>query len=476
MNSESSIYALILFVLLIVPTVIGIVISRRKEKSPEEYFLGSRSLGIVVLGNTLFLSALGSFWLLIAVNAVPSGFSLSIQPAFVFAGVSVAVLLVLGYFIAPMYLKSRVFTVPQFVSYRFDGRAGLLWSSISIMFYVAVKIPLLIAVTHLTTRSMWGWEIFSSAGLIVAIVLTGLHTVMGGFTSVVRTQLLQVGMALGGVLIILWHMAAHPFLESGITSGGRIVGATLLALPIILAWHWWLDQSAVQRVCAARNAEIARKGIMAASIGLLAVLAIWLNVATPAPADMTSWMGKSYLLRGIGSTVSLLLFMALLAGDMHSTATLLSMDMYRMKRPEASDETLVLIGRLASTIVVVFAILMVSANTLVNTSIMVVIREVPFFIAPPIVATAVIGVFWSRMNATGAFWALLIGETLGIASLVARFVDASSAFGIGGMPLDRLCVLSFSLTGILFVCISLATAAPSEESIAYMSIVRRKQG
>ncbi len=475
MNSESSTYALLFLVLLVTPAVFGIIISRKREKSPLEYFLGSKSLGALSLGNTLLLVGLGSLWLLAAGN----GFYAGMHTALWFSFVSVAMLVILGFHIAPMYLKSGVFTAPQFLSYRFNERTGLLWSSISVVLYVGVKIPLLIAVASWTTRSLWGWEILSSAGLVVAIVLTGLYTVMGGFTSVVRTQILQAGFAFAGFIFMIGWMLAHPDLQVGelpTADTGRILPTMFIALPILLAWHWWIDQSSVQRVCAARNVETARKGIMAASIGLLAVLALWLSVAGSDLYHIAARIGDDYLLKGVGSTVSLLLFMALLASDIHSTSTLITMDHYRMTHPEASDESLVLIGRLSATLVVVFAILMVSANTLVDSSIVLVFREAPFHIAPPIVAVAVIGILWPRMNASGAFWGLLAGEGLGVANIVARSMNGVGTGSILGMSPDRFCIVSFMVTGILFVVISLATAAPSEETNAYMSIVRRKQG
>jgi len=466
---------------LIAMTAYGIAASKLGQaKTSDEYFLGSRSLNTFGLGSSLFVTSIPGVWMLGALVSADG----IVGTIVLYGGLTVVFVLILGFYFAPVYCRSRVITVPHFLTIRFNESTGITLSGLTILFSVGVKIPLLLTLASWAFKNVFGWSMTSSAGLIMVVVAIGLYTIIGGFSSVVRTHVFQSGIFLaGGVLVAVW-LVTHS-VHAVKTSHPLLIPdqplSMLVGLPIILAWHWWADQYTVQRILAASSLESARRG-SALSAVLIVTLALFflaftgIHGATPIAVMLT---GDPWL-RTIGSIAFLSLLMASLASDFQSTATLFTMDFFKGVYADASEESLVLVGRLSTTLVVVLAMLAVSTASMVQAPLLTLMHQVQMHVAPPVVAVLVIGVLWPRMNSTGALWALVTGELFGAGDLLVRFIASinENQFGVlhdwASMNLFSFGILSLAVSVGVLVFASLATGAATDEGAARLSLLRRK--
>lgn len=304
---------------LIIAAYIGLVlgvagwvfVSRRKDTA-EDYFLASRHLGWFVVGASIFASNIGSEHIVgLAGSGATSGVALAHYELHAWC------LLVLAWVFVPFYMRSMVYTMPEFLERRFSPASRWVLSGISLVAYVLTKIAVGIfaggvvfaallpearlAVGGATLNSFW-------VGSIAVVVLTGAYTVAGGMRAVayadtVQTVILIVGSALltafGLAKLGGWHALRStldpdlfnlwkPLVPAGmdgtwapVREPGRIAWyfngnypwlGMLFCAPIIGLWYWTTDQYIVQRALGARNEQQARRGsIFAGCLKLLPV-------------------------------------------------------------------------------------------------------------------------------------------------------------------------------------------------------------
>jgi SSS family solute:Na+ symporter len=231
----------------------------------------------------------------------------------------------------------------------------------------------------------------------------------------------------------------------------------LFCAPIIGLWYWCTDQYIVQRALGAPNEQVARRGSIFA--GFLKLFPVYLFIIpglicyalaksgkVPELAIMVTPDGKpipheaqaafplmvKYLLpaglRGIVVAGLLSALMGSLAGVFNACSTLFTVDLYQKWRPEASQHQLVRTGRIATTTMVVIALLWIpvvqGAHSLYNY-----LQTVQGYLAPPIFVVFFFGVFWKRLNAQGCLWAMIVGFALGLFRML---VDTPVTLGLKG--------------------------------------------
>src|SRR5262245_36102217 len=208
----------------------------------------------------------------------------------------------------------------------------------------------------------------------------------------------------------------------------------LFCAPIIGLWYWCTDQYIVQRALGAPNEQVARRGSIFAAFlklfpvylfiipglicfalaksgkvpGLAQVYDPATGQATPASQAAFPLLVQHLLppgLRGIVVAGLLSALMGSLAGVFNACSTLFTVDLYTKLRPNASQHQIVRIGRMATGIMVVIAMLWIpvvkGAHGLYNY-----LQAVQAYLAPPIFVVFFLGVFWKRLNAQGCFWAM----------------------------------------------------------------------
>ncbi len=276
------------------------VIKQRRDTS-DDYFLAGRHLGWFIVGASIFASNIGSEHLVgLAGSGATDGVAMAHYELHAWC------LLVLGWVMVPFYMRSKVFTMPEFLEKRFSAAARTMLSIISLVAYVLTKIAvgifaggvvfsvLLPDINFLGLDSFW-------LGSILVILFTGVYTILGGLRAVAYTETLQtVVLVVGSMLVTLFGLQAlggwgalreiagsemfnlwKPIVPLGVQSSwtpvheaGRMAWyfndnypwlSMLFCAPIIGLWYWCTDQYIVQRALGAPNEREARRGSIAAA-------------------------------------------------------------------------------------------------------------------------------------------------------------------------------------------------------------------
>ena len=434
-NNFSILDVIVLVFYLVTILVIAFYSSRRKDKDFADYFLSGRSAGWIAIGMAIFATNISSeHFIGLAGSGAVRGLAVA-----QFELMAIFILIVLGWFIAPIYLKSGVTTVPELFEKRFDSKSRKFLAGLSIGIYFLTKIMVTLLAGGLLFSKMFGLSIYAFA--ILTILITGIYTSIGGATAVLRTQVVQSFiLILGAVLLTAFGLNEvggyaglkaklpadyfnmfKPMSDPDFPWTGIIFGA-----PIIAFWYWCTDQYIVQRILGAKSIEDARKGSLLAA--LLKILPLFIMVIpgliafalfpqivgdeaypTLLSSDIIPIGIKGLIVAGLLSAI-----MSSLSGVFNTIATLFVNDFYRPKHAAANERKLVLVGRLVTTIVVVAAILCVPLVKAINSQMYLFLQSMQAFVSPPIAAVFIFGIISKKIVAKSAFLTLIIGEMIGL--------------------------------------------------------------
>ncbi|MBI2614676.1 MAG: sodium/solute symporter [Gemmatimonadetes bacterium] len=488
---------LVLLAYLLVLLGIGYWAARRKKVESADYFLASRDVGWLAVAGSLFASNIGSEHLVgLAGTGAASGLAVGH-----FEWWASLILLLLGWVFAPFYLRSGVYTMPEFLERRYNAAARWYLTSVSVISYVLTKISVTLFAGAIVVKAVTGFDIWT--GATVLVIATGLYTVAGGLRAVIYTELMQTfvlilgsgALVLAGLVAVggwtglearvpadffsIWKPASHPqFPWTGIVFGAPILGV----------WYWCTDQYIVQRVLAARNLAEAQRGtIGAAFLKILPVFIFVLPGVIAAalyddirggaadqayPALVTRLLPIG--LKGLVLAGMLAALMSSLASVFNSCSTLLTWDVYRKLRPQASERQLVTVGRLTTGVLVVLGLLWIPFMKYISPQLYIYLQSVQAYIAPPIAACFLLGLFLPRLNGTGAMASLCTGFVLGALRLVLELARSGLAPGsvwawIAEINFLHFAVLLFVVSTVMLVGVSLVTAPPAPERIATLT-------
>lgn len=283
--------------------ILGIVwwASRRQKNTSDSYFLAGREMGWFVVGASIFASNIGSEHLVgLAASGTTDGVALAHYELHAWC------LLVLGWVMVPFYMRSKIFTMPEFLEKRFSSANRTFLSVISLVAYVLTKIAvgifaggvvfgvLLPELNFMGLNSFW-------IGSLLVVIITGLYTIIGGMSAVAYTEAIQtVILIIGSALVTIFGLQAlggwselraivpsemfnlwKPLVPAGLEGTWAPVKTStemawyfndnypwlsmLFCAPIIGLWYWCTDQYIVQRTLIAANETEARRGSIAAA-------------------------------------------------------------------------------------------------------------------------------------------------------------------------------------------------------------------
>ena len=184
-------------------------VSQQQKDTSNDYFLAGRNLGWLIVGASIFASNIGSEHLVgLAGSGATDGVAMAHYELHAWC------LLVLGWIMAPFYMRSRVFTMPEFLEKRFSSTARWVLSLISLVAYVLTKVAVgifaggIVFGVLLPDLNFFGLNSFW-VGSIVVIVLTGIYTISGGLRAVAYTEAIQsVVLVVGSFLVTLYGLEA----------------------------------------------------------------------------------------------------------------------------------------------------------------------------------------------------------------------------------------------------------------------------
>jgi len=506
-----------------------------------DVFKSAAHLGWFIVGASIFASNIGSEHLVgLAGSGATDGVAMAHYELHAWC------LLVLGWVMVPFYMRSKVFTMPEFLERRFSPSARTVLSMISLVAYVLTKIAvgifaggivfsvLLPDIHFLGMDSFW-------IGSILVIVLTGIYTILGGLRAVAYTEAMQtVILIFGSMLVTYFGLKAlggwgelravcgpemfnlwKPLVPEGMEGTWQPVREAgwmawyfndnypwlgmLFCAPIIGLWYWCTDQYIVQRALGAPNEQQARRGAISAAF--LKLLPVFIFIIPGMISFALAKSGQVEAIRNIffdaegqllrdnaqqafpllvahvlpigvrGIVVAGLLaaLMSSLAGVFNASSTLFTMDFYSRLRPRATQQQLVWMGRVATTVMVLIGLMWIPVIR-GGRGLYDYLQGVQAYLAPPIFVVFFFGVFWKRLNSKGCLAALITGFIMGLFRLAVdtpvklsqnfAYAEGSFLWVINNIFFQYYSLLIFIVCAAVMVAVSRLTETPDRQKIS----------
>ena len=412
--------------------VVGVSLyASRGEKDAQGYFLAGRSLPWWLIGFSLIASNISTEHF---VGMAGRGYDLGLAIAS-YEWMAAVTLVLVGLFFLPRFLRAGIYTIPEYLEYRYDVQTRTLMACFMLAAYVFVALATVLYSGALALESVFG--INMTLGIWLIGVLAGAYTVYGGLKAVVWSDLIQgVALLLGGVVVTVLGFRAlggvGAFLD---VADGKLhtvlpwnhpempwLAVFVGGLWIPNLFYWGLNQFITQRTLAARSLADGQRGIFLAAFlkllipfiivfpGIMAAELFADQVANPDQAYPV--MMRELLPAGLTGLMFAALFgavMSSLDSMLNSAATIFSVDIYkRHLRPRASSRTVMSVGRFTTIALVLvgcgWAPLVGRAGSVFDY-----IQMFWGFISPGIVAAFLFGLFTRRTPPRAAFGGMLLG-------------------------------------------------------------------
>ncbi len=472
----------------------------RKQQTTEDYFLAGRNMGWFVVGASIFASNIGSEHVVGLAGAGAGG-----KIPMLIYELHAWLVITLGWVFLPFYIRSGVFTMPEFLERRFDSRTRWFLSVFSLIAYVLTKISVTVYAGGIVISSILHIDFWF--GALMTVVLTGIYTILGGMRAVVYTEALQTMVLVigAGALTFIGLDAVGGWdgmrqsLEPGYLNMWRPASdpefpwpSLVITSTVVGLWYWCTDQYIVQRVLAAKNIKEGRRGTIFG--GFLKLLPVFLFLIpgvvalalknrgelswdSPDQAFAALLMNKMPAgLRGLVAAGLLAALMSSLASVFNSCSTLFTVDVYKKLKPETPEKDLIRIGRIATAIVVVLGIAWIPIMQNISGVLYEYLQSVQSYIAPPITAVFLLGIFYKRINSKGALATLIVGMMvafirIGLELAVSKLEPGSILYILGNTHFLTFAAWFFLFCVILCLTVSWLTPAPSDEQIQGLTLV-----
>lgn len=464
---------------------------RPNRDTAAGYFLAGKNMHWFPVGASIFASNVGApMFIGLAGTAAASGFAVAI-----YEWHAVFLLIALGWIFVPVYVSSGAFTMPEYLKKRFGGkRLRIYLSVLALILYVLTKITAEIYSGAIFMQQLLGWNLYLC--VIVILAVTAIYTVAGGLAAVIYTDTLQTIILLIGAFILMgisfvevggWnemmaryaaaaanYTLAYPSNYScGIprddfmhiwrdpTKGdipwtGAVFGLTTIGL-----WVWCTDQIMVQRCLSAKNLIHAKAGaVFAAGLKILPFF-LWIlpgmiarilfpdDVACATPAMCEAVCGNragctdiAYPLlvlrrmpaglRGVMLAALLAALMSSLTSIFNSASSMFTMDIWRRFRRKASQNELMIVGRVCILVEVGISILWLPIlQASQSGQLWSYLQAISSYTAPPWCWVFLLALFWKGTTEPGAFWGLMISLVVGLIRMVLDFAMPAPFCGSG---------------------------------------------
>jgi solute:Na+ symporter, SSS family len=448
-----------------------------RTRSADDLFLAGRRLGWLPIGLSLFASNISSTTLIGLMGAAYT-WGLAVAN---YEWMAAPLLVVFAVFLIPLYLRSRIATVPEYLERRFDWLARRYFSAMTLVSNIVVDTAgTLFAGAIVLATLVPGLDIFTAALILAAIA--GIYTAAGGLAAVVYTDVLQaIVLLIGASLVTFFSLQAIDF------DWGRVVAEThpdqlslflpmsdpnlpwlgvVVGVPVLGFYFWCTNQFVVQRVLGARDIENARWGALLAGFLKLSVLFIMVIPGVVAiliipgleqsdqvfPALIAELLPAG--VRGLVLAALVAALMSSIDSTLNSAATLLTLDFVKPLRPNLTPRQTVWIGRIA---ILFFMLISAAVAPLIGgfEGLFHYLQTALSYLVPPVAALFLIGALWARPGPRAALATLLGGHAVSAVLFVLTIG--------GGLNLHFTLVagILFAVSASIFVVAGLLESAPS---------------
>src|SRR5438445_9045793 len=476
----------------------------RKERTSTDYFLASRDIGWFFIGASLFVSNISTEHF-IGLSGTGASSGLAVGH---FEWLACIMLLILGWVFVPFYLRTNVFTMPEFLERRFNRQCAVYLAAISIIAYIFTKISVQLYAASVVLERIAGWSLVKTA--IILVIATGIYTIAGGLAAVIYTDTVQTLILITGAVALtviglnrvggLEHLrsmvpASYFHMIKPASDPGFPCTRIFFGAPILVIWYWCTDQVIVQRALSTRDEGHAKAGTIFA--GFLKILPVFMLVLPGLIAfalyrDMFKIGVNGQVLNGdiayptlvinllptglVGLMIAALLaaLMGAMSSVFNSASTLVTLDFYKKIKPQATERQLVGFGRVMTGVMVLLGLAWVPSIHLISSQLYSYLQSVQAYISPPIASCFVLVFLWTRLNGAGALSSLLTGFVMG----TVRFVFEISDRAAGGrytspairwvvdMNFLHYAIFMFVVCSLVLIVVSLMTPAPERRKLA----------
>ena len=426
----------ILITYFLILVAIGIWASLKRKKG-SSLFLAENSLKWHHIGFSMWGTNVGPSMLIASASA---GFTTGIVSGN-YAWYAFVFIALLAFVFAPRYLGMHVSTLPEFMGYRFGQSTRNILAWYTIVTILISWLALTLFAGGVLIRQVFDIPMWQSA--LILLVISAFFTMAGGLKAVAYTNVYQMLLL---IFVSATLTVAGIYKVGGIDALVDAVPANywnlflskddpafpwlpiILGYPIMGVWFWCTDQSMVQPVLAAKNLKEGQKGanftgwlkILDVPLYILPgilCLALYPELANPDEAYMT--MVTNLFPTGMVGLVLAVLTAALVStigSALNALSTVFTMDIYvKNFNPEASQKEIIRTGHVVTlagallSVVITVAIDSIKGLNLFN-----IFQSVLGFIAPPMAAVFLLGVFWTRTTTLAANLALTLGTVFSI--------------------------------------------------------------
>jgi len=426
---------------------LALYVSREKpghQKNTNDYFLAGNDLPWWAIGASLIAANISAEQI---IGMSGSGYVIGLGIAS-YEWMSAITLIIVGKYMLPIFLKRKIFTMPQFLEQRYDHRVkttlAIFWLSV----YVFVNLTAVLWLGALAINTITGVQL--EYGLVFLVVFAIVYSLYGGLKAVALTDIVQVVLLViggsyltymsldllgngNGAMSGFLHMTQElPDKFDMILSPDSPHYANLPGISVLIGgmWvmnfsYWGFNQYIIQRTLAAKSLREGQKGIMMAAFlklfmplivvvpGIAAIMLVPdLDRPDQAYPHLMSMMPEGF--RGLVFAALIAAVVSSLGSMTNSIATIFTMDLYSHHRPEKSQAHYVFIGRMVGLIALIVA--MLTAKPLLGQfdQAFQYIQEFTGFFTPGIVVLFVLGMFWSKTTASAGLTAAIASAVLSV--------------------------------------------------------------
>lgn len=448
---------------------------RKAVSNSSDYFLAEGSLTWWAIGASLIASNISAEQF---IGMSGSGFKMGLAIA-TYEWMAAATLIIVAVFFMPVYLKNKIFTMPQYLYKRYNSRVAMIMAVFWLMLYVLVNLTSILYLGALAISSISGLNITACmiflAVFAVMITLGGMKVI--GFTDVIQVFFLILGGLVTTYLAL--NLVAKEFGTTGVLNGFHLMtthandhfhmifdktnpnyidlpGLSVLigGMLIINLNYWGCNQYITQRALGA-DLTTARSGILfAAFLKLLMPIIVVLpgiaayvlyqhgSLQTEMLQDGSVNPDRAYPvllnllptgLKGLSFAALTAAIVASLAGKANSIATIFTLDIYKPNiNPDASEKKLVQTGKISILVAMAVALLVAPYLGIDKKGGFQYIQEYTGFVSPGVFAMFILGFFWKKTTSDAALFATIGGFLLSILlKFMPLFVDFSFLYSSG---------------------------------------------
>jgi SSS family solute:Na+ symporter len=421
---------------------LGLYVSRRKkgqEETSSDYFLAGRALPWWAIGASLIASNISAEQF---IGMSGAGFAVGLGMAS-YEWIGALGLLIVAKFFLPIFIKKKIYTMPQFLEVRFDGRVRTSLAVFWLMIYVFVNLTSVLYLGALVLKAVLGINLFYA--ILGLALFSALYSVYGGLKAVAWTDVVQVTFLIFGgfvtTFLVLREIGAGVGLVAGfnnmvaaapekfdmILDKGHEYYKYLPGIGVLVGGMWMANlyyfgcnQYIIQRALAAKNIREAQRGMAFASflkllLPLLVVLpgiaAFVLGADIEKPDDAYPWLLSNYVGVGLKGLVFAALIAAIvssLSSMTNSSSTIFTMDLYKtLINKEASEKILVRTGRITALVVLAVAVIIAPQLRNLDQAFQF-IQDFTGYVTPGVVAIFLAGLFWKRATSNAVLVAAIL--------------------------------------------------------------------